>query len=88
MKFWRGNKIANEFEMPAAKVADKFMEWAKSEGVAAEMLAGLPLERVIRWWLTDTGHFNSVWVAEKADGTGETFDDLYLAIRDRVYPGE
>ena len=68
MKFWRENKIANEFEMPVTEVADKFMIYARENGVQAEMLQGLPVERALRWWLTSPEGLNSVWTAESLSG--------------------
>lgn len=84
MEFWKGNRADAGFEMPAAEVADKFMEWARSEGAGPEMLAGLPLERVIRYWLTATEHFNSVWESEHGP---ESFDHLYEEVHNRAYGG-
>jgi hypothetical protein len=82
MKFWKGNKIDAEFDMPVTEVADQYMAYARSEGVEAEHLAGLPVERALRWWLTSSDHFNSVWVAERGP---DSFDELYQAVADRIY---
>lgn len=82
MEFWRGNKIADRFEMPAAEVAAEYMKYARSEGVEAEHLQGLPIERALRWWLTSPEHFNSVWVAEKGP---ESFDTLFDAVMGLIY---
>jgi hypothetical protein len=82
MIFWRHNKIDQRFEMPAAEVADRYLAYAESEGVKAEHLAGLPIERSLRYWLTSGDHFDAVWTDETGD---ESFDTLFNAVLDRIY---
>jgi hypothetical protein len=82
MEFWRGNKVDAGFEMPVREVADQFIAWAKTEGVEADMLQGLPIERTLRWWLCSSEHFNSVWVAETGP---ESFAALFDRIADLIY---
>lgn len=82
MEFWRGNRTDARFEMPVREVADQFMAYAKAEGVEAEMLQGLPVERALRWWLTSPEHFNSVWVRETGD---ESFAVLHSTVLDSIY---
>jgi hypothetical protein len=84
MKFWRGNKIDAEFKMPVAEVAAAFVEWFRGEPGADDAIRdALPLERLLRWWLSDGEHFNSVWEAETGD---ESFDRLYPLVRDAIWP--
>jgi hypothetical protein len=82
MKFWRGNSPDAGFEMPAADVAAEYLKWAESEGVAADHLQGLPIERSLRHWLTSEELFNSVW--EKQVGE-ESFTTIYFAALDGIY---
>ena len=82
MKFWKGNRVDAEFDMPVAEVAAKYVAYAESEDVKAEHLQGLPIERALRWWLTSPDHFNSVWVDEKGP---ESFDALYNAVHDAIW---
>lgn len=81
MEFWRGNQASQRFEQPAAEVAAEYLAWAKSQGVEAEHLQGLPVERSLRWWLTSHEHFNAVWQAETGP---ESFDTLFRAVLDKI----
>jgi hypothetical protein len=84
MEFWKGNKVDGRFEMPVAEVAAQYMAWANSQGVEADHLQGLPIERSLRWWLTSPEHFNAVWVDETE--SPESFWGLFDAVHDLIYP--
>ena len=78
MKFWKGNKIDGEFDMPVREVAAKFVEWSRATAPEGEA----NLERSLRYWLTSSEHFDSVWVDETGD---ESFAVLYQIVLDTVY---
>lgn len=92
MKFWRGNRVDAEFELPAAEVADMFIKWYDVQLGAEELrkdtaLLNRGLENLIRGWLTDPTCFNSVWEAENRSVFGdESFDGLYDLVYDLIYP--
>lgn len=80
MKFYKGNKIADEFDMPAAEVADQFAQWYWAQDGASEAQRDfLPLERLLRWWLSTSEHFNSTWVEEHGPESFDTLWDLARA---------
>jgi hypothetical protein len=71
MKFWKENKVANEFDWPVDAVADAFMmRWHEHDLGHAPF----PLEHMLRSWLTATDGFNSVWEAETGP---DSFEELY-----------
>lgn len=82
MKFWRGNRIDGEFDQPASEVADQFTAWYRSELASDRRNADIPLERTLRFWLADAGHFNCTWTDERGD---ESFDVLFEAVRARIF---
>lgn len=77
MKFWKGNKIDAEFELPVSEVASQFMAYVHSEPGGHE-LDGMPVERLLRWWLTSSEHLDSVWVDETGPESFEALFDLVL----------
>jgi hypothetical protein len=96
MKFWKGNRIDGEFDMPVADVAAQFAAQYDAD------TAGWPLERELRGWLTGKDGLDSVWVDEDNGGVctehksrgpehdactrTETFAELYGAVLDLIYP--
>ena len=78
MKFWKENKISQEFDRPVDAVADAFMVHYWREKLQD---APFPLERMLRGWLTAADGFNSVWVDEEGP---DSFEGLYLQVRDRT----
>lgn len=81
MKFWRGNRIANEFDMPVSEVADQFITWFRSEPGSGDVGRDmLPVERLLRWWLTSSEHFNSVWKTEVGDDSFAELLDLVIGL--------
>lgn len=91
MKFWRGNRVDAEFELPAVEVADQFMAWFDSQLGADELRADAPLlqtglEKLIRFWMTGHDHFNSVWEAENRTVFGdESFDGIYDTVYHEIF---
>jgi hypothetical protein len=81
MKFWQGNRIDGEFDMPVSEVAAQFAEWFSSQP-QADRMAAIPMERHLRYWLTSSEHFNSVWEAEQGD---ESFAGLLDCALGLVY---
>lgn len=80
MKFWRGNRLAGEFDMPVAEVAAQFADWYRSHPDDV----GGNLERELRYWLTDPNGFNSVWMAETGPGSfAELYDRAIGLVYDR-----
>jgi len=78
MKFWKENKVANEFDWPVDAVADAFMmRWHEHDLGNAPF----PLERMLRSWLTATDGFNSTWEAEHGP---DSFDELYEQVLERT----
>jgi hypothetical protein len=84
MKFWRGNEVAREFDMPVAEVAAQYMDWFREHREEADEIRRrcLPTESLLRWWLTSGEHFNSVWEAEHGD---ESFDRLWDIVHRETY---
>lgn len=91
MKFWKGNRIDAEFDMPVSEVADQFLVWFDAQPGATDLRKDHPLletglERLLRWWLTAAEHFNSVWEAESIHQFGdESFYGLYDLIWQRIF---
>jgi len=90
MKFWRDNRADQGFDMPVAQVAKAFLDAAEDSKLAggelAQMLSGMPLERVLRHWLTSSDWFSSVWEDENRAIFGEeSFDGLYDLVYDGLY---
>lgn len=92
MKFWKGNRLDGEYDMPVTEVAAQFAAWYKANPDEV----GGNLERELRYWLTSKDGLDSVWVdegeignaRELADAAGvnaETFAHLYDKVIDLVY---
>lgn len=79
MKFWKENKVSQEFDWPVTAVADAFMVHYQREKLQD---APFPLERMLRGWLCAKDGFNSVWVDEEGP---DSFEELYLQVRDRAF---
>ena len=78
VKFWKENKIDQEFDWPVTVVADAFMTHYWREKLQD---APFPLERMLRGWLTAKDGLNSVWEAEEGP---DSFEELYIQVRDRT----
>ena len=76
VKMWRGNMLADEYEIDLDEIANRFMA---SPYNSPDYLNGWPLMRTIRCFLT------------AKDGLNSSFDEpdyerMHEAIRRRVYP--
>lgn len=75
MQFWKDNKISGEYEMPVAEVAAKFIKWFRAEDGSDDVVRdGMPLERLLRWWMTSKEGRGSSWEAESG---AESFEALF-----------
>lgn len=63
MKFWKGNRVDGEFEMPVEEVAERFFAAGAHQ---TEKAAAWPLDRTLRDWLTSKDGLDAVWDDERA----------------------
>lgn len=84
MKFWKDNRLDQEFDVPVDVLAVWFcMDLLPVAGKPVGEALDMPLERKMRDWLTSDQGVRATWTDEHGE---ESFDALYDLVYAKLFP--
>lgn len=83
MKFWKDNRLDQEFDVPVDVLAVRFCMDLLADGRPAGEALDMPLERKMRDWLASDQGARATWTDEHGE---ESFDALFDLVYVKLFP--